>query len=352
MVILNILGKIEKTYISNKLGLYISNLPDGGKTNFNNWQEGMKEILQIAYQNEKLEASRYIGKFGSGPDNIFEKRVLERAIKILNLNDEDKEMVVDKYIEFLSKNMICIDIDYQNCEIPYGENTYSCLDGGSCEDEPVEKILEFLGFINRGIENKRKTIPYCIYSTSQSRDREYRHLFSGTTDINDSISELKKFGNLLDRYLISEKEFYQLDYLCNALFDLGVGGKNTYHYMKLYSLCALFLEKDKEVELDYKLPCLMDLSIPASDRMGMAEMMRKIRNKIAHGDFEKLNELLECYAQKYMDEKFWFDYSEYTSSSWVLLHISCKLEDVLVLLINLMLSDNAKVKDLRNMKPS
>ena len=37
--------------------------------------------------------------------------------------------------------MICIDIDYENCEITYGENTYSCLDGGSCEDEPVEKIL-------------------------------------------------------------------------------------------------------------------------------------------------------------------------------------------------------------------
>lgn len=30
MIILNILGKIEKTYISEKLGLYISNLPDGG----------------------------------------------------------------------------------------------------------------------------------------------------------------------------------------------------------------------------------------------------------------------------------------------------------------------------------
>ena len=24
------------------------------------------------------------------------------------------------------------------------KNTYSCLDGGSCEDEPVEKNLEFL----------------------------------------------------------------------------------------------------------------------------------------------------------------------------------------------------------------
>ena len=42
MVILNTLGKIEKTYISKKLGLYISNLPDGGEMNWNNWQEGIR----------------------------------------------------------------------------------------------------------------------------------------------------------------------------------------------------------------------------------------------------------------------------------------------------------------------
>lgn len=352
MVILNILGKIEKTYLSDKLGLYISNLPDGGELNWNNWQEGIKETLQIAYETEKLEASRYIGKFGSGPNNIFETRVYERATKILKQNEEEKEIIVDKYIDFLSENMICIDIDYQNCEIPYGENAYSCFDWGSCEDEPVEKILGFLGFVARGIENKSVIFPYCIYSTNQKRDQDYRFLFSGTTDIDEPIAELKKWGNQLDKYLMSEKEFYQLDYLCNALFDLEIGGKNTYQYMKLYSLCALFLEKEKEVELDYKLPCLMDLSIPVSDRVGMAELMRKIRNKIAHGDFEKLNELLECYAQKYMDGKFWFDYSEYTRSSWVLLHISCRLEEILNALINLMLIDNSKVIELRNMKQS
>ena len=67
MVILNILGKIEKIYISKKLGLYISNLPDGGENNWNNWQDGMKDTLQIAYETEKIDASQYIGKFGSIP---------------------------------------------------------------------------------------------------------------------------------------------------------------------------------------------------------------------------------------------------------------------------------------------
>lgn len=350
MVILNILGKIEKTYISRKLGLFISNLPNGGETNWNNWQEGIKDTLRIAYETEKLEASQYIGKFGSGPNNVFETRVLEKATEVLNITEESKEAVIEKYIDFLSKNMIYIDIDYQNCDIPCEGTAYSCFEGGSCEDEPVEKILEFLDFVTRGVRNQRVTLPYCIYSTSQKRDRDYRLLFRGTTDIDEAISELKKWGDLLDKYLISEKEFYQLDYLCNALFNIDSDGKNTYSYMKLYSLCALFLEKEKESELDYKLPYLMNPSLEISDREGMSELMRKIRNKIAHGDFEKLNELLECYAQKYMDGKFWFDYTEYTRSSWIMLHISCTLEDILKLLIHMMLHDNTKVIELRNMK--
>lgn len=351
MVILNLLGKIEKTYISNKLGIYISNLPDGGETNFNNWQEGMKETLQIAYETEKLYSSQFIGKFGSGPDNVFETRFYEKAKKILNQNEEENEIILDKYIDYLSQNMICIDIDCQNCEIPYGENTYSCFDWGTCEDEPVEKILDFLRFVALS-ENDSVAFPYCIYSTNQMREREYRYIFSGTTDIAEPIAELKRWGVLLDKYLVSENEFYQLDYLCNALFELELGRRDTYHYMKLYSLCALFLEKDKELELDYKLPCLMDLSISDSDRAGMAELMRKIRNKIAHGDYKKFNELLESYAKKYMDGTYWFDYSEYTRPSWVLLHISCKLEEILRTLINMMVKDNSKVVELRNMKRS
>lgn len=349
MVILNLLGKIEKTYISSKLGLYISNLSDGGEANFSNWQEGIKETLRIAYETEKLYSGQFIGKFGSGSENAFETRFYEKAKGILNQSEETYEIILDEYIDYLSQNMICIDIDYENCEIPFGENTYSCFEWGTCEEEPVEKVLYFLRFVVSS-ENNSVAFPYCIYSTNQMRDREYRHIFCGTTDIDEPIAELKKWGELLDNYLISEKEFYQLDYLCNALFELELGEKNTYHYMKVYSLCALFLEKEKESELDYKLPYLMDLSI--SDKVEIAGLMRKIRNKIAHGDFEKLNELLECYAQKYMDGKFWFDYSEYTRSSWVLLHISCELENVLKSLINLMLKDNSRVIELRNMKHS
>ena len=149
---------------------------------------------------------------------------------------------------------------------------------------------------------------------------------------------------------LEDKDFYQLDYLCNALFDIHAGKSNTYHYMKVYSLCSLFLEKDREGELDYKLPCLMDMTKPYSERKHMAELMRKIRNKIAHGDFKRLNPLIEEYAKDYMDGKFWFDYTEYTRPSWILLDISCRLEDILKRLMYLMLTDRERLDGIRKLK--
>lgn len=349
MVILNTLGKIEKTFISKKLGLYISNLPDGGEDNWNNWQEGMKETLSVAYKIKKIEASQYIGKFGNDSKNIFQDRVLEDAKRLLDTSDEPEEVIIEKYIDYLSKNMMCIEFDYSNSSIPDEEDSFSCFGGGTCEEDPAEKILNFMSFCCERI-GSRANIPFCIYSTSPRFDHDYIHLFSVTTEYNKQIEQLMKIGNLLDAFLVEEKDFYQLDYLCNALFDIYAEKSNTYHYMKVYSLCSLFLEREWEGELDYKLPCLMDLSKPLSERKDMAELMRKIRNKIAHGDFKRLNPLVEDYAKKYMDGKFWFDYTEYTRPSWILLHISCRLEEIVRTLIYLMLTDRERIEKIRKLK--
>lgn len=48
--------------------MYISNLPDGGETNWNNWQEGIKNTISIAYETEKIEANQFIGKYDNGPE--------------------------------------------------------------------------------------------------------------------------------------------------------------------------------------------------------------------------------------------------------------------------------------------
>lgn len=114
-------------------------------------------------------------------------------------------------------------------------------------------------------------------------------------------------------------------------------------------MCIVF-GKEREQELDYKSSYFMDLSISFSEREGMAELMRRIRNKIAREDFEKVNPLLEEYALKYKDGRVLFDYNEYTRTSWVLLHISCSLEKILIFLMYLMLMDNQKLNIIRNVK--
>lgn len=96
MVILNILGKIEKTYVSNKLGLYISNLPDGGENNWNNWQEWIKETLRIAYETEKLEASRYIGMEQMKKDNELYEKIVEEYTESYTWENADYSVIVPK----------------------------------------------------------------------------------------------------------------------------------------------------------------------------------------------------------------------------------------------------------------
>ena len=126
MVILNILGRIDRTCISKKLGIYISNLPDGGETGWNNWQDGIKEDLQLSYEKNWLDAEQLVGKFESGDKNLFEERFNEAARRVLG--DLKTELLKEKYIEYLSQNMICIDMDYRESNIPFGEHTYACFD--------------------------------------------------------------------------------------------------------------------------------------------------------------------------------------------------------------------------------
>lgn len=350
MVILNTLGKIEKTYISKKLGLYISNLPNGEPYGWNNWQKGIIGDLKLAYEIGKINYDQYIDKYDNGPDNKFVENILGRAKNTIDEEGTEDE-ILSKYMVYLSQNMICVDIDYRASSIPDGEGSFSCFEGGTCEEDPVEKIIEFIHFVfSTNEDNSIKRIPHCVYSTSSQENMHYRSLFSfDGRNIENDISELCRIGHLIDNYLESEKDFYRLDYLCNAIYHMNIDEKSTYHYMKIYSLCALFLEKEIEIELDYKLPWFMDDAIPENRREGISELLRKIRNKIAHGDFEKVSELLEKYANEYM-KGFWFDLSEHTKSSWVLIHISCLLESILRKIVYVMMVDKEKLREIRNMK--
>ena len=62
---------------------------------------------------------------------------------------------------------------------------------------------------------------------------------------------LRCWGKLLDGFLETRNDNLLLDYLVNAFyFDKSM---DEYGILKRYSLCRLFLEKDRESELDWKL---------------------------------------------------------------------------------------------------
>lgn len=71
---------------------------------------------------------------------------------------------------------------------------------------------------------------------------------------------------------------------------------NEYHLMKAFSLCQLFLEKENESELDKKLPCFFRDVTSKEDMKLEASYFRKMRNKIAHGDFLDFEKVVEEYA--------------------------------------------------------
>ena len=83
------------------------------------------------------------------------------------------------------------------------------------------------------------------------------------------------------------------------------------------------------------------------ERNEIAKLLRQMRNKIAHGDFTGLENKIEEYAQKVMDGRYSFDYSEYSRKNWVLLNACCLLEDTVRNIIIMLFTDKEKLKSIK-----
>ena len=168
---------------------------------------------------------------------------------------------------------------------------------------------------------------------------------------NDSeykIAYLKSWGQKLDNFLEERNDYLELDYLIRSIHDEHE--YDAYHLSKMFSLCQLFLENEHESELDQKLPQFIDPKYELSERIEIAKMLRQMRNKVAHGDFIAFEKKAEEYAQKFMDGRYWFDYSEYSRKNWVLLNVCCLLSDTVKMLIEKLFEDKNYMKSLKKTK--
>ncbi len=332
MIVLNILGKIDPVCISQKLKIFISNLPTD---KLNNWNEGL--IDEMHYTIDKTNLIYQTLKI----DKTFNIKEIARS-----LFSELPDNITDaEAYQIIADNMICLHFDFTD-----EDWIAQRFDSGTCEDDYSEKFMSFINFISNNSDKLLpKSPPYCIFSTTKLLESSNKiFAFSPIDSMPNRIETMIKWGEIIDAFLQESNDFLLLDYLINSVYSDN--NYNEYHYFKAYSLCQLFLEKDKEKELDEKLPQFLDKRYSFEERKELAQILRKMRNKIAHGDFIAFEDAIEEYAQKFMDGRYWFDYSEYNRKNWILLNACCLLDNALKQMISLLFTDKNKLFNIKNFK--
>ncbi|MCF6411497.1 hypothetical protein [Pseudalkalibacillus salsuginis] len=351
MVILNIFGEIEEIIISHKLGITISNLSK-------EWLVEIVENMKEEIHNREFDIKKF-NKY----DNRFKNYNLSDVVShenfkgLLELKDSE-----EKNLEEIASKLICIQVgDYDNS---YLKNKNRYIDNPTCEKEFEEKFIHFYSFITKysfNSKNNKWNVPFSIYSSERARYEETRMLnfitasikqkaYSSFSDSRNIIDDLIEFGKLIDSYLDNYGDFQKLDYLINALYDDN--NYNAFHLFKVFSLIEMLIinpQKKLYIELEEKLPYfIIDNDFKSDDeKKGFVVLIRKIRNKIAHGDFMAVKKLLEDYATKYM-KHFWFDYYEYSRENWIYLSICCRLDEIVSKIIWQLIYDKKVLYSIQN----
>lgn len=336
MVVLNMQKKISPICISKKLKLYISNLPNGKD---NNWNEELCSELWANLRHSEIHAQ----KLGIKQKNELHK-IYKKYFSQESLPDGATENIC---IQSIVDRMICLYFDYDYADMPMGDWTTNCFDGRLCEEDYTEKIVDFINFLAYG-ENKLlpSPTPQWIYSSNHDEINLYR-MFWGGEEATPYIESMKKWGELIDNFLCNKNDYLLLDYLMNSIHKDNE--YNEYHFLKTFSLCQLFLEKERESELDSKLPRFIDARYSQKEKEDCAKLLRRMRNKIAHGDFLAFEGIIEEFATTLMDGRFWFDYSEYSRKNWTIQHVCCLMDDIVRKLIQMLLLDKKQLDSIRKL---
>lgn len=335
MVVLNIYGKIEPICISEKLKLYVKNLPC---EEHDNWQDYIRNQLLESMKMREIRLGRYERKDDKVIRNLYSKLVS---------SDINAEIEADKLCYAMATNMVCLCLDYDYEDMPMGDWQTNCFDGRFCEEDYAEKIVDFMQFVSDSGYDFPKPVPQWIYSSNYDEPNIFRIFWSGE-DVENYIAALKEWGKLFDKLLQEKKDYLWFGFIVNAIHKDNE--YNEYHLLKAYSLCQLFLEKDKEMELDTKLQWFINDNYSSDEKACLTEQLRKMRNKLAHGDFTAFENEAETFAKNHMDGRFCFDYTEYSRKNWVISHVCCLLDDIVKTLIGMMFFDKKQLVDLKKMK--
>ena len=329
MIVLNIYSKIEPICISKKLGLYIDNVP-------NDWKSELKE--RIIDSKEQILKNQT--KYNINNKFDFNKKYSDILKEEYNENDSE-ETIINKVVD----RMICIYFDYEYDDMPLGDWTTNCFDGRFCEEDYAEKIVDFMSFAFNILKYEEKTSLCYIYSSNYNRMQNEYQIFYFNEECSNGINTLIKWGELFDSILNEKNDYLKFDYLINAIHQSSTN--NEYQFFKFYSICQLFLEKLTERELDWKLPIFIGKDYSLEEKKAISPILRKIRNKIAHGDFVALENIIEEYSKNAM-VGFRYDYSEYSRRNWIFLNVCCLMKEVTRELIKMMFYNNELLQSIKD----
>ncbi|MCR5583441.1 MAG: hypothetical protein K6F70_07570 [Eggerthellaceae bacterium] len=127
MIILSIYGEIEPITLSDKLGLFVSNLTD---SSCEDWLEDLEGELATAKLVDDFERE----KLGIPP------------IETYGVSSDGPSMVAAGWTHEVGRRLIYMGMSYEYEDMPLGDYETNCFDGRLCEEDYVEKILDFMGF--------------------------------------------------------------------------------------------------------------------------------------------------------------------------------------------------------------
>lgn len=334
MVVLNFFGKISPICISEKLKLYISNLPN---EDYNEWRDEIAKHLSLSVNADLIYQQYLETDYPNGIINLYKTVFPERPVPA--------SFGQEQYID-IADHMICVYQDYSYDDMPLGGWETNCFDGRLCEEDYSEKIIDLINFLSYYYESPRfpQPTPQWIYSSNHDGIDHFR-IFWGTLEAEKYIESLKSWGKLFDQLLHEKNDFLLFDYLVNSIHKDHE--YNEYHLMKAYSLCQLFLEKEHEWELDSKLPQFIDDRYSNDEKKQCALLLRQLRNKIAHGDFVGFEAKIEEFATVFMDNSFDFDYSEYSRKNWAIQHVCCLLDEILREIMYMLFYNREQLKEIK-----
>mgnify|MGYP007098877530 CR=1 FL=1 len=107
MVVIDIYGKIERTIISEKLKLYIDNLPD-------DWKESIKEEIFEEIRKIEFNRKKQMIKYGKSYTNVFDFTIARKIVETNIGNTKGYTLnTLESCIDYIIENMIFIEFDYE-----------------------------------------------------------------------------------------------------------------------------------------------------------------------------------------------------------------------------------------------